>query len=77
MKAHVLTALAALAFSAGAMAQETPSFDSVDTNQDGMINQEEATSVEGLDFAAADTNHDGLLDLSAYETYLTGKLQDA
>ena len=33
------------------------SFESVDTNKDGVITQNEALAVQGLDFASADTDN--------------------
>jgi hypothetical protein len=67
MKAKVSVMLLALGFAGAALAQEAPSFEEVDQNSDGMISQEEAASVEGLDFATADTNQDGSLDRNEYE----------
>jgi len=59
--------LTALVFSAAALAQSSlPSFEEVDSNGDGMISQEEAQAVEGLDFAQADTNQDGSLSRAEY-----------
>lgn len=67
MKAKVSVTLLALGFAGAALAQEAPSFEEVDQNSDGMISQEEAASVEGLDFATADTNQDGSLDRNEYQ----------
>ncbi len=64
--------LVALGFSGAALAQGAPSFEEVDANQDGMISQEEASAVEGLDFATADSNQDGQLDRSEYEAATSG-----
>ena len=61
-----------LGFSGAALAQGAPSFEEVDANQDGMISQEEAAAVVGLDFATADTNQDGQLDRSEYEAASSG-----
>lgn len=67
MKALSATLLA-LGFSAAAVAQQqAPSFEEVDQNSDGMISQEEAQQVEGLDFATADENQDGQLDRQEYQ----------
>jgi hypothetical protein len=63
----ISVALLALGFAGSSMAQDAPSFEEVDTNGDGMISQEEAAAVEGLDFATADTNQDGSLDRQEYE----------
>lgn len=61
-----LVSLMIVGFSAAAVAQGLPAFEEVDTNGDGMISQEEAAAVEGLDFASADTNQDGSLDRAEY-----------
>lgn len=53
-------------FSGAALAQGLPSFEEVDANADGMISQEEAAAVEGLDFATADSNQDGTIDRAEY-----------
>jgi hypothetical protein len=66
MKAKVSVTLLALGFAGAALAQDAPSFEEVDQNGDGMISQEEAAAVEGLDFATADTNQDGSLDRDEY-----------
>ena len=68
MKARVTATLLALGFSAAVIAQQqAPAFEEVDQNSDGMISQQEAEQVEGLDFATADTNQDGQLDRQEYE----------
>ena len=68
MKAPVTATLLALGFSAAAIAQqEAPSFEEVDQNSDGMISQQEASEVEGLDFATADANQDGQLDRQEFQ----------
>lgn len=68
MKARVTATLLALGFSAAVMAQqEAPSFEEVDQNSDGMISQQEAGEVEGLDFATADRNQDGQLDRQEFQ----------
>ena len=65
-----MKAIAMILIAAGltgvALAEDMPNFDSVDANKDGMISQEEATNVEGIDFAAVDANHDGLIDRDEY-----------
>lgn len=68
MKARVTATLLALGFSAAAIAQQqAPAFEEVDQNSDGMISQQEAEQVEGLDFATADSNQDGQLDRQEYQ----------
>jgi len=67
--------LLALGFAGTAFAQDAPSFEEADVNQDGMISQEEAAAIEGLDFATADTNQDGSLDRQEYEAATGGGLQ--
>lgn len=67
MKARVTATLLALGFSAAVIAQgQAPSFEEVDQDGDGQISQEEASQVEGLDFATADSNQDGYLDREEY-----------
>src|SRR5690606_32937049 len=67
MKARVTATLLAMGFSAAVIAQEAPSFEEVDQNSDGMISQQEAAEVEGLDFATADRNQDGQLDRQEFQ----------
>jgi len=63
-----LIGLAILGVSTAALAQSgAPPFEEVDSNGDGLISQEEASAVEGLDMATADTNQDGSLDRAEYE----------
>ncbi len=68
MMKRLLTGLLAFGFSVGALAQGMPDFEEVDQNDDGMISEDEASQVEGLDFAAADTNEDGSIDRVEYAT---------
>jgi len=63
----VISIIAACGFSTIALAQELPSFEEVDQNNDGMISEAEASAVEGLDFAAADENHDGAISPTEYQ----------
>lgn len=51
---------------ASAASAAAPSFDELDTNQDGVLSMQEASAVKTLDFAKADTNRDGKLDRSEY-----------
>jgi hypothetical protein len=44
----------------------------VDANMDGLIDQDEAAAVEGLDFATADANQDGSIDREEWGT-VTGQ----
>jgi len=68
MKARVTATLLALGFSAAVIAQQqAPAFEEVDQNSDGMISQQEAEQVEGLDFSTADRNQDGQLDRQEYQ----------
>lgn len=62
-----LVSLLLLGFAGGALAQGLPSFEEVDANGDGVISEEEAAAVEGLDFATADANQDGQLDRAEWE----------
>jgi hypothetical protein len=61
MKAYIPMGLLAVLFAGPALAQ-APAFEEVDTNMDGVIDQNEAAAVEGLDFAIADANQDGAID---------------
>jgi hypothetical protein len=68
----VATAAAlALALAGTAYAQEeemeAPSFEDVDTNENGVISESEAALVPGLDFATADLNGDGVLSRTEYD----------
>lgn len=66
MKKSIPVSLLILGFSAGAIAQDVPAFEEVDQNGDGLISEEEAAEVEGLDFATADANQDGSIDRAEY-----------
>lgn len=66
MKSALATLLLAAGLSVAALAQDRPEFDEVDANGDGMISQEEAGAVEGLDFARVDANKDGHIDREEY-----------
>jgi hypothetical protein len=57
----------AFGFSSIALAQ-MPSFEEVDANSDGRIDEQEAAAVEGLDFSTADANQDGAIDRTEYQT---------
>jgi len=67
--------LLALGFAGVALAQDAPSFEEVDANQDGSISREEAAAVEGLDFSTADANQDGSLDRQEYQAATSGGSQ--
>jgi hypothetical protein len=62
MRTSLIAFLAALGFSAAALAQDLPTFEELDQNGNDMIEPSEAEAVEGFDFAAADTNQDGAID---------------
>jgi len=53
-----------------------PSFDQVDKNKDGAIEQNEAKAVKGLDFNAADVNHDGKISQDEYKAATLQKGQE-
>ncbi|MCP5419357.1 MAG: calmodulin [Gammaproteobacteria bacterium] len=42
-------------------------FESIDTDQNGVISPEEAANVEGLDLTTADINGDGVLSIDEYQ----------
>lgn len=67
MNSKLLTTVLALGFLGLASAQSAPAFEEVDTNGDGSIDRQEASVIEGIDFAAADTNQDGALSREEYE----------
>lgn len=57
----------ALTLMSGATFAAAPAFEDVDANKDGKISKEEATAIEGLDWAKADANGDGELDMAEYK----------
>lgn len=57
--------LLALGF-AGMVFAAAPAFEEVDANADGQITEEEASAVEGLDFATCDADQDGALSADEY-----------
>jgi hypothetical protein len=71
MKAYVPLGLLGVLCAGAALAQ-APSFEEVDANMDGQIDQSEAAVVEGLDFATADANQDGHIDRAEW-TAATGQ----
>jgi hypothetical protein len=48
------------------------SFDTADTNKDGKVSRQEATSVPGLNFTSADTNADSSLSRQEFQTAMAG-----
>lgn len=57
----------ALAASGFVLAQgQHPSFEEVDTNQDGQLSRAELATIEGLEFSEIDTNQDGIVDRQEY-----------
>jgi Ca2+-binding EF-hand superfamily protein len=68
------TALAVLlAVFASASMAALPTFDEVDTNGDGKITMQEASTHEGLmtSFDKADENHDGQLSKAEYQKLIS------
>jgi hypothetical protein len=67
----VASAALALGYAGAALAQEDemepPTFEDVDSNENGVISESEAAMVPGLDFASADTNQDGVLSRTEFE----------
>ncbi|BAU47431.1 hypothetical protein SVA_0852 [Sulfurifustis variabilis] len=51
---------------------EMPAFSMVDANNSGYVEQDEAATVEEVDFLAADSDKDGRLTRSEYEAALKG-----
>jgi len=66
MKRYLPLALLAIGVSGVALAANMPTFDQIDTNHDGKISKEEASKVEGLDFATWDANQDGYISRDEY-----------
>lgn len=58
-------ALGAAGF-AFAQVSQHPSFEEVDTNQDGQLSRSELAAIEGLEFSEIDTNQDGTVDRQEY-----------
>lgn len=69
----MLLAFGLLLGSGVAIAEGTDKFTELDTNQDGSLSQEEASSAEGLDFETADTNGDGSLSEEEFKAAHEGK----
>lgn len=67
MKSTTTLIACAIGFAGTALAQQTPTFEEVDANSDGMISQTEAARIEGLDFASADVDQNGSLNRQEYE----------
>ena len=67
---RVLALVSALGF-AGTAAATSPSFEELDKNADGLLSEEEAAALRGLDFAKADLDKSGWLDRSEYEAALS------
>ena len=69
-----LSLLVLLGLSGAALAQQQshPSAQDVDTNNDGMISQDEAGAIEGLVFAEVDTNQDGSISYEEYDAWAAG-----
>jgi hypothetical protein len=74
MNIKTLCAIALTTVSAAAFAVEIPDFQTIDINADGVINLEEAKSVEGLEaaFIRADIDKDGQLSEAEYEELTHG-----
>lgn len=49
-----------------AQGSDYPSFEEVDTNQDGQLSRSELAAIEGLEFSEVDTNQDGIVDRQEY-----------
>lgn len=62
----------AMLFGAGAVAADTPAFDDLDINGDGMLSAEETVAVEGLNLETADTDGDSALSREEFEAASTG-----
>ena len=67
MNKHGISTLVLLGISGIALAQEAPAFEDVDTNKDGQISREEASAIEGFDFASADKDQNASLSREEYE----------
>ena len=67
----VIATVAQLSVAGIALAAETPQFDQLDANRDGMLSKSEAMKAPGLDFAKADSNKDGALSRTEYEAAIS------
>lgn len=62
-----------LGFAGSAFAQQDlPSFEEVDQNSDGQIDQAELATVEGVDMETADQNQDGSIDRQEWQELTEG-----
>ncbi len=61
---------AAFLLTTAAYAGDMPEFSEVDVNADGVLSVDEASVIEGLDFATADTDSDGAISLEEYAALL-------
>jgi hypothetical protein len=50
------------------------SFDTADSNKDGVVSQQEASSVRNLDFAAADTDKNAALSPEEFQVAIADSL---